>query len=53
MFFAQLMGMYFVSSVLLMRMNVPPEYRQAITDVLGTDLSADFLRSALTVQKFF
>ena len=53
MFFAQLMGMYFVSSVLLMRMNVPPEYRQAITDVLGTDLSADFLRPALTVKKSF
>ena len=53
MFFAQLMGMYFVSSVLLMRMNVPPEYRQAITDVLGTDLSADFLRPAPTEQKPF
>jgi len=32
---AQLMGMYFVSSVLLMRMNVPASYRLIITEVLG------------------
>ncbi|CAI2355907.1 unnamed protein product [Caenorhabditis sp. 36 PRJEB53466] len=33
--FAQIMGMYFVSSVLLMRMNVPLEYRTILTRILG------------------
>ncbi|KAF6020515.1 GPR89A [Bugula neritina] len=33
---AQLMGMYFVSSVLLMRMNMPLKYRTIITEVLGS-----------------
>lgn len=32
---AQLMGMYFCSSVLLIRMNMPQEYRVTITEVLS------------------
>ena len=32
---AQVMGMYFMSSVLLMRMNMPEAYRKTISAVLG------------------
>lgn len=32
---AQIMGMYFCSSVLMMRMNMPAEYRVIITEILG------------------
>lgn len=31
----EVMGMYFISAVMLMRMNIPYEYRRIIADVLG------------------
>lgn len=34
-FMAQIMGMYFVSSVLMLRANIPPQYRSIITDILA------------------
>ena len=38
----ELMGLYFVSSVLLLRMNLPSEYREFITRVIGPNLRFDF-----------
>ena len=35
---SELMGMYLTSSVLLMRMNLPPTYRGVVTDVFGEDI---------------
>lgn len=33
-FMAQIMGMYFLSSVLMLRSNIPLQYRSIITDIL-------------------
>ncbi|KAJ3389059.1 Golgi pH regulator B [Lobulomyces angularis] len=34
-FLAHIMGIYFLSTVLMMRMSVPPQFRTIITDILG------------------
>ncbi|KAI8826829.1 Abscisic acid G-protein coupled receptor-domain-containing protein [Fimicolochytrium jonesii] len=34
-FLAHVMGMYFLSTVLMLRMSLPPQHRKIVTDVLG------------------
>ncbi|KAJ3100408.1 Golgi pH regulator B [Phlyctochytrium planicorne] len=40
-FLTHLMGMYFISTVVMMRLNLPPQYRTMITTVLG-NISFDY-----------
>ena len=50
-FMAWMMGMYFVSSVPLMRMNLPPMYRKAIPEVHACDAGMPFFAKACDVAK--